>query len=696
MVERLEALARAIDPRTNEYANDIRLKLRLAAPRGGGPVAELKQEAALAMELLLAGHSADAARRFEALLDRGRGAPDLIEPDFESRLLHSLAIAHLKTGEQANCLATRSADACLLSTSGRGAHADPAGSKKALAVYQRILEARPDDLNARWLLNIARMSLGQRDVAGLDDRWVIPPSVFASDFDIGRFFDVAPPLGIDALGLAGGVVLEDLDGDGLLDIMISSWGQRDQLRLYINGGPRGFADRTDAAGLTGLTGGLNTTHADYDNDGDADVLVLRGAWRFEDGRLPNSLLRNDGGRFTDVTEDAGLLSFHPTQTAAWADFDGDGWLDVFIGNESGRGRAHPCELYRNNHDGTFTEIAAGAGVAVVGYVKAVAAGDYDNDGRTDLYVSRLDGSNHLFRNVTTEGGPARFVDVAKAAAVTEPERSFPAWFFDFDNDGWLDIFVSGYGASAGDVAADYLGLPHAGAAPRLYRNRGDGTFADATKSAKLDTLLYTMGCNFGDLDNDGFLDFYVGTGDPSYLAIMPNRMFRNAGGRVFQDVTDSGGFGHLQKGHGVAFGDIDHDGDQDLYEVMGGAYSGDIAPNALYENPGHGHHFMRLELRGVSTNRSALGARIEVRVRSAKGPRSIHAVVGTGGSFGSGPQRAEIGLGAAEAIEHVEIIWPLPSQRRQRITGLELDRAYTIVEGQEAEAIGTRRFDLSP
>ena len=695
MVERLESLARTINPRTNEYANDVRLAHRLSSPRGGGPVAQLKQEAALAMEFLLAGKSEVAARRFERLLEGPRSASDLIDEDFRSRLLHSLAIAHLRTGEQANCLARRNEGACIFPIRAAGVHTDPAGSTKAIAVYERILEARPDDLNARWLLNIARMTLGQHP-EGLDDRWVLPPSVFASGHDIGRFVDVAPQLGIDALGLAGGVVLEDLDGNGFLDVMVSSWGQRDQLRLFMNDGDGSFTERTKAAGLVGLTGGLNTNHADYDNDGDADVLVLRGAWRFEDGRLPNSLLRNEGdGTFKDVTEEAGLLSFEPTQTAAWADFDNDGWLDLFVGNESGGGVAHPCRLYRNNEDGTFTEGAAQAGIAVVGFVKAVVAGDFDNDGRMDIYVSRLDGDNHLFKNVTTAGGPLRFIDVAKTAGVTAPKRSFPAWFFDFDNDGWLDLFVSGYGASAGDVAADYLGLPHSGVVPRLYRNQGDGTFEDATARAKLDTVLYTMGCNFGDLDNDGFVDFYVGTGDPSYLAIMPNRMFHNAGGEFFEDVTASGGFGHLQKGHGVAFGDIDHDGDQDIYEVMGGAYSGDIAHNALYENPGHGHHALRLVLRGVSTNRSAIGARIHVRVRAAGRLRSIHAVVGTGGSFGSGPLRAEIGLGDAEAIEDVSVFWPRTGLT-ERFTGLALDRAYAIVEGRPAEPIVSKRIDLSP
>src|SRR5262249_43909383 len=153
-------------------------------------------------------------------------------------------------------------------------------------------------------------------------RWRIDPKVFASDADIGRFRDVAPQLGLATVQLSGGVALEDFDGDGLLDVLSSSIGIRDQLRYFRNDGNGKFTDRTHESGLDGLVGGPNLCHADYDNDGDADVLILRGAWFGEQGRWPNSLLRNRGdGTFEDVTEEAGMLSLHPTETAAWADFD---------------------------------------------------------------------------------------------------------------------------------------------------------------------------------------------------------------------------------------------------------------------------------------------------------------------------------------------------------------------------------------
>jgi len=411
----------------------------------------------------------------------------------------------------------------------------------------------------------------------------------------------------------------------------------------------------------------------------------------EEGRYPNSLLRNRGnGTFEDVTEAAGLLSFHPTQTAVWFDFDGDGWLDLFIGNEALSGQPrHFCELYRNQGNGTFKEIARQSGITVNVYVKGVTAGDFNNDGRPDLYLSVLGGMNRLFRN---DGPPDpaagtnavwTFTDVAMAADVTDPINSFPCWFFDYDNDGWEDIFVSGYKiASVADVAADYLGLPSTGSKARLYRNRGDGTFTNVTVAAKLDRVLHAMGSNFGDLDNDGWLDFYLGTGDPDLLTIIPNRMFRNAGGRFFQDVTTAGGFGHLQKGHGVSFADVDNDGDQDVHEDMGGAVSSDVYPNVLYENPGFGNHWLKLRLQGVRANRSAIGARIRVDVEEAGQPRSIRRTMNTGGSFGANPLRLEIGLGKATRIAGVEILWP-GSGTRQTVRGLELDRFYVIREGDE-------------
>jgi hypothetical protein len=485
--------------------------------------------------------------------------------------------------------------------------------------------------------------------------------------------------------------MEDFDGDGLLDLMVSSSGPEDQLLFFHNNGDGTFTDRTREAGLTGETGGLNIVAADYDNDGHPDLLVLRGGWWGEHGKYPMSLLQNLGkGTFEDVTERAGLLSFHPRQTAAWADFDGDGWLDLYVGNESDPKYPHPCQLFHNNHDGTFTEVAAPNHLADMGFVKGVAWGDFNNDGRPDLYVSVKGGPNHLFRN----DGPRdaahpsadhwKFTDVTAPAGVAEPLESFATWFFDYDNDGWPDIFVAGYGThTPDDVAAFEMGKVHHAEKSRLYQNNHDGTFTDVTKFVGLDRAILIMGSGFGDLDNDGWLDIYLGTGDSLYESLLPNKMFRNNAGKSFQDVTTAGGFGILQKGHGIAFGDLTNNGNEDVFAKIGGAYPGDQYKSVLFRNPGHGNHWVTLELEGLQTNRSAVGARIELTVKGAKGKRHIFRTVGYGSSFGGNPLRQHIGVGDATEIMQVEVTWPVPRQVQQ-FGDVPVGRAFHIRQGSNA------------
>jgi hypothetical protein len=197
-------------------------------------------------------------------------------------------------------------------------------------------------------------------------------------------------------------------------------------------------------------------------------------------------------------------------------------------------------------------------------------------------------------------------------------------------------------------------------------------------------MLLAMGANFGDLDNDGWLDFYLGTGEPDLAALMPNRMFRNAGGERFQDVTTSGGFGHLQKGHGISFGDLDRDGDQDIYQVIGGAVEGDTYRNVLFENPGHGNTWVKLKLIGTRANRMAVGARLKLRWHEGSQKRIAHRVVGSGGSFGASPLQQEIGLGrGVERIDELEILWP-GTGSRQVLTNLPARMRITVTEGEGA------------
>ena len=721
MAARLARLEREIDPRFNPFANARRAEmLHRALAQARTPKDRVALQSNYATELLLAGRFEDSVRSFEAaqrlVATQKLNVPEREVDRFGSHIRDWLAVAHLRLGEYENCLQAHSADSCIMPFRGSGIHVAPRGSRRAIELLTESLNEAPDNLTNVWLLNLAYMTLGEHPDK-VPAQWLVPPAAFESDYDIKRFHDIAPGLGLNTLGRSGGAVVEDFDRDGDLDIMASAGDLTHQLRYFRNNGDGTFSDRTREANLTGITGGLSLYHTDYNNDGFPDVLMMRGAWLNERGRYPNSLLRNNGdGTFSDVTEEAGLLSFHPTQTAAWGDYNNDGWIDLFIGNETSRSDArtdemypnrgasgvHPCELYHNNGDGTFTERAAELGLANVGFVKAVIWGDYNNDGRLDLYLSRLGEDNVLYRNdgpvedagdepTTSRPGfperprpqrrPWRFTDVTQAAGVAEPKYSFPTWFWDYDNDGWLDLFVSGYGISTvGEHVSDYLGQPHTGDLPRLYHNNGDGTFTDVTVATKLNKLLLSMAANFGDLDNDGYPDFYVGTGMPDFRAQIPNRMFRNDAGRAFQDVTTSGGFGNVQKGHAIVFADLDNDGDQDVFEVMGGAYEGDLYYDLLLENPGHGNHWIKLLLEGRRSNRLGVGARIRVRVVTPDGERDIHKLVTTGATFGSTTLRQEIGLGNASAIRFVEVNWPA-SGRTQVFENPAMDQAYRVTEG---------------
>ena len=686
MAERLEAITRGLDPKKNIFINTERVAM-LQAGVVEKPKYRIEILPQLADELLKAGKTEEAIAVADSLLHL-TPAEALIAPPLHAT--HEfLGLAYMRLGEQENCIAHHGIDSCLLPIRGTGLHRLPRGSRGALRELGLALEAKPGNLGARWLLNIASMTLGEYP-DGVPAKWRIPPKTFASEYDIKRFYDVAPALGVSVSAHAGGAIMEDFDGDGRLDLMYSSMGVRDQMRLFRNGGDGTFADVTEGAGLMGEVGGLNMVHADYDNDGDPDVFVLRGGWNKTGGRYPHSLLRNNGdGTFDDVSEEAGVMGIHPTQTGAWGDYDNDGWLDLFVGNESTPDDPNPCELYHNNRDGTFGDRTLELGGADFGYVKGVAWGDFNNDGRQDLYVSVLGGDNLLFRNdgPRASAGPRgeqwQFTDVAKGARVTEPKNSFAVWFWDYDNDGWEDLFVAGYRITdLSDVVGMHLGLPVRTEMPRLYRNNGNGTFADVTHAVRLDRIALPMGSNFGDLDNDGWLDAYFGTGEPTLSALIPNRLFRNDGGKVFQDVTTSADVGNLQKGHGVAFGDIDGDGDQDILEEMGGWFESDVARSVLFMNPGHGNHFVTLRLQGRRSNRSAIGARVKVRVVTARGPRDIFVTCGWGGSFGGSSLQQEIGLGAATAIEAIEVRWPAGGVQVYR--DVAMDRAYSLIEGESA------------
>lgn len=685
MIALLDSIADYADPNECYNLNGKKAALIKQEWENARPQDKLTMQLRYADMILKAGKNEAAIMEFQDILTQlGDKLDDQSKPVYEF-----LALAYLRLGEQQNCINSHASESCILPIQGNGIYKMTSGPESAIKVYERILKQYPTDVQVRWLLNLAYMTLGKWPKE-VPKPYLIPESVFSSKGNI-RFRDVAIPLGLDTRGISGGVCLDDFDNDGNIDLFVSSYGLRDQCHYFKNNGDGTFTDRTKEANLTGIVSGLNAIQADYDNDGDRDILLLRGAWLIG-GAHPNSLLRNNGdGTFTDVTIDAGLLSFHPTQAADWADFDGDGWLDLYIANETQNPqRPHPCELYRNNGNGTFQNIAPQLKMDFTGFFKAAVWGDINNDQRPDLYISNLYGDNKLLVN---RGGtsPAdwKFEDIAKTCGAVGSGHSFPSFFFDYDNDGLDDIFCSDYSIDLTDPGPrpyiqEILGKQPPGTWMCLYHNKGNETFVNMNKQAKLNSISYAMGNSFGDLDNDGWPDIYLGTGKPDLTSLIPNRMFHNVNGQSFEDISMNG-FGQIQKGHGVAFGDIDNDGDQDIYVVVGGAYEGDLSNNILLENPGNDNHWITIFCEGKTCNRDAFGAKIKVNTVQKNGTkRAIWASVGTGGSFGGSSLRQELGLGQATRIESIEVTWPKPGLPKSIFLQVPMDGFVKLVEGATA------------
>jgi hypothetical protein len=624
------------------------------------------------------------AQRAAKTLEEARTLAEA-DPALATEWLYSIiflqGITGLRCGENDNCVLCRGESACILPISQAAVHTNPQGSQSAVRYFSEYLERFPDDLEVRWLLNLAHMTLGEYPQK-VKPEWLVPLDHYAkSELDIGKFKDVSDALGLNRLNQAGGAIMDDFDNDGLLDIVITSMDPTEQMAIYKNKGDGKFEDRTLQSGLVGQFGGLNCVQADYNDDGNLDIFVPRGAWM--PWPMRPSLLRNNGnGTFTDVTKEAGLLDPVNSNCASWADYDNDGHLDLFICCER-----QPNRLYHNKGDGTFEDVTAKAGLQASGqFCKGCAWIDYDNDGYPDLFVNNLNGSAKLYHN----NRDGTFSDVTSAMGIDGPLAGFACWAWDFDNDGYLDIFATSYNRTLKDVVRGLMGQPHECYSNKLYRNMGGKVFKDVTKEAGLDMVFSTMGSNFGDFDNDGYLDMYLGTGDPQLSMLVPNRMFKNVGGKRFAEITGSSGTGHLQKGHGVACGDWARDGNIDIFIEMGGALNGDRYHNVLFQNPGHDNRWLTVKLVGKKTNRSAIGARIKA-VTAAAEPLTVQRHVTSGSSFGANPLQQTLGLGKADKVAVLEVFWPT-SGTTQVFHDVAVNQAIEITEFAETY----RKLDWKP
>ena len=692
----------AVKGRARRGIEDLTKKLASIAPDSPDrAILSFQAHTTIALLLMYEGKFDEAAARTQLALSES--ASTEVPSGLRANLEAMLGVINLRRGETENCIECVGPSSCIFPIASEAVHLRPSGSREAIRHFRAYLDKRPEDLGVRWLLNIAYMTVGEYP-GKVPAEFLIPLEPLQAQVSVSRFENVALRAGLTVRGanMAGGSVFDDFTGDNLPDVLTSSYDVDLGASLFVNRGDGTFEDRSASSGLSAQSVAVNTSQADVDNDGRLDVLLVRGGWETP---FPLSLLRNKGaGVFEDVTAAVGLAEPIASHCGAWGDFDNDGNVDLFVCGEFGTtgddglyqgaqiislsDPRNRCRLYRNRGDGTFENVAESANVCNDRFAKGAAWGDYDGDGFLDLYVTNFGGGNRLYHN----RGDGSFEDVAPQLGLTKPEHAFSCWFWDFDNDGRLDLFVNNYGSDLQGAVKSALGQSSGPEDhPSLYRNLGSAGFRDVAVEVGLDRVMLAMGSNLGDIDNDGFLDFYLATGLPGYAALLPNLLFKNVDGRRFQDVTTASGTGHLQKGHGVSFADWDSDGDLDLFVETGGAVPGDKSFNVLFANPGTGRRWLKLKLVGTKTNRAALGATIQIDLKRTDGStRSIYRQVGGASSYGGNSLVELIGLGDTPAEITVKVNWPA-SRSLQVLRNVTTDQFIEITEGIESPRLLSAR-----
>ncbi len=469
----------------------------------------------------------------------------------------------------------------------------------------------------------------------------------AGDEPVMAFQDITT----DVIGVANtlteSLAWGDYDNDGDEDLYLTNDGVN---RLLRNDGNDVFTDVTSATGVGDAGWGVGTAFADLDNDGDLDLYVVN----FDGNRLDN-LFRNDGPQglggeyvFTDIAALAGITDAASSRGMAMVDFDRDGLLDIYvnaIGNDI---------LYHNLGGLNFENVASELGVVGAGgQGVGIVATDVNNDGKIDLYNgNRSSDLSNLFMNTGDS-----FVDTAEDAGLLSLGLGMGVHSFDFDNDLDFDLYWTVWPRNG------------EGMANALYENLGGGLYQDvAAATGTEDPLGFGISNNAGDINNDGWMDFFVTNGFDN--STDPNALFLNLQGNTFDNVTDLIGGGDFD-GRGVAFADYDNDGDLDF------CVTGDVPDQTrLWRNDSDtGNHSITLKLVGQTSNRSAIGARVKV---TAEGMTTVQEVSGGAGrgSFNSLP--LEFGLGEAITVQSVSIRWP--SGIYQVLEGLAVDTLHEISE----------------
>ena len=452
----------------------------------------------------------------------------------------------------------------------------------------------------------------------------------AMDEGCGSWTDVASGTELADEGKGRAASWADYDMDGNLDLFHSTIHEN---KLYRNMGSGVFVDVAGTIGLGGNTNSRGSVWADCDNDGDLDLFVgnAEGA-----NQLYES---NEGQSFVDIAPGTLLADVGAAQCVSWCDYDSDGLVDLFVGN------AYTSEkLYHNEGDMVFSDSTSQLPLAELGKVLGASWADYDNDGDMDIYVTSYDSDNRLFKNI----GQGGFTDATDEALVGDSTPSSSCAWGDYDSDGHLDLYVVNDGAN------------------RLFHNNGDLTFDDVTDEKQLGDSTYGLDAAWIDYDNDGDLDLYVCVADG-----MPtgNVHYINEGDETFTRIA-CGTLADHGDGRSCSFGDYDADGDLDMY------LTNNLDPNRLFENlTPTGNHWLHVELEGVFSNRSAIGARVEAL---AGGVRQIREVSGGAGSYSQCSLPVEFGLGTCDVVDSLVIRWP--SGIVNRFADVTVDRMMWIQE----------------
>lgn len=606
--------------------------------------------------------------KIRSLAERDRNAAT----EWLASIIYLQGVTGLRCGENDNCVMCRGDGACILPIRGAAVHQNRVGSELAIKHFTEYLQIFPEDKGARWLLNLAHMTLGEYPEK-VDSKYLLNlPFSTENQSDLKEFRDIAFEVNANRFNQAGGAIMDDLDNDGFLDITTTSFDLATPMSMLRNTGDGKFVERTAEAGVLDQLGGLYCVQADFNNDGFVDIFIPRGAWLLSP--LRPTLLENKGdGTFQDVTESSQLLAPANSNSATWGDFDNDGLLDLFVCCER-----QPNRLYKNLGDGTFDDVAKKLGVAgdAKQYSKGATWIDYNQDSYLDLFVNHYSKPAQLFMN--REG--AAFQDISHQVGIDGPKSGFSCWAWDYDQDGWQDIFATSYELKLSDAVATMIGDKHSLQSGRLFRNIEGVAFQDQSAAAGLDGVYGTMGSNFGDIDADGYPDIYLATGEPKLETLIPNRLLRNVAGDKFENVTSATRTGHLQKGHAVSFADWDRDGDADFFVETGGAGNGDRFFNVLFENPGNTNAWVNIQLIGTDCNRSAIGSRIEIQT-TGKDSRKTYKHVTTGSSFGANPLEQFIGLGDAETIASLAITWA-GTGKTEVYSNARINSAIQIIEGR--------------